>query len=179
MLRRSLRIGLTLGLIGGAVLVVTRLVGRRSAPATDDGPGDTAPWPRLQPDPGTRPTTATTSLQPDPEAPAPAAAPAPASSAGTPVVTKPAPIAPKAAPAKKAAKKATKKAAPRTTKAVATDAWVEPQGDGCPPSHPVKAKLASRIFHLPGMLNYDRTRPDRCYLDAATATADGFRPAKR
>ena len=32
---------------------------------------------------------------------------------------------------------------------------------------------------LPGMFAYDRTRPDRCYPDAATAEADGLRPAKR
>ena len=57
--------------------------------------------------------------------------------------------------------------------------WVEPDDGVCPASHPVKAKLASKIFHLPGMANYDRTNPDRCYLDAAEAEADGLRPAKR
>ena len=57
--------------------------------------------------------------------------------------------------------------------------WVEPVGDACPTSHPVKAKLSSKIFHLPGMANYERTNPDRCYLDAAEAEADGLRPAKR
>ncbi len=49
----------------------------------------------------------------------------------------------------------------------------------CPNSHPVKAKLTSKIFHLPGMLNYERTNPDRCYADEGKATADGLRPAKR
>ena len=57
--------------------------------------------------------------------------------------------------------------------------WVAPTGGGCPSSHPVKGKLSSRIFHLPGMLNYERTAPDRCYVDAAAAEADGFRSAKR
>ena len=57
--------------------------------------------------------------------------------------------------------------------------WVEPTGGVCPTSHPVKAKLASKIFHLPGMANYDRTNPDRCYVDAAAAEADGLRAAKR
>jgi hypothetical protein len=61
----------------------------------------------------------------------------------------------------------------------AAKVWVEPKGDVCPTSHPVKAKLASKIFHLPGMANYDRTKPDRCYADAAGAEADGLRPAKR
>jgi hypothetical protein len=57
--------------------------------------------------------------------------------------------------------------------------WVEPSGDVCPTSHPVKGKLSSKIFHLPGMLNYDRTKPDRCYRDGDAAEADGLRPAKR
>ena len=49
----------------------------------------------------------------------------------------------------------------------------------CPTSHPVKAKLSSKIFHVPGSASYDRTNPDRCYVDAAAAEADGLRPAKR
>jgi hypothetical protein len=92
----------------------------------------------------------------------------------------------KAAPAKKsaAAKTApTKRAAPakkaaKQTEWVAT-AWVEPEGGHCPPSHPVKAKLSSRIFQLPGMFAYDRTRADRCYEDETTAVIDGFTKAKR
>ena len=48
-----------------------------------------------------------------------------------------------------------------------------------PEHHPVKAKLASGIFHVPGGQSYDRTLPDRCYVDAAAAEADGFRAAKR
>lgn len=58
-------------------------------------------------------------------------------------------------------------------------AWVEPADGACPLSHPVKAKLSSKIFHLPGMANYERTNADRCYLDAAHAEADGLRAAKR
>jgi len=58
-------------------------------------------------------------------------------------------------------------------------AWVEPTGGVCPSTHPVKAKLASKIYHLPGMANYERTNPDRCYVDAGAAEADGLRPAKR
>ena len=57
--------------------------------------------------------------------------------------------------------------------------WVEPDGDACPATHPVKAKLTSQIFHVPGGLSYDRVKPDRCYRDAAAAEADGLRPAKR
>jgi hypothetical protein len=57
--------------------------------------------------------------------------------------------------------------------------WVEPEDGACPASHPVKAKLASGIFHVEGGQSYERTRADRCYLDADAATADGLRPAKR
>lgn len=63
--------------------------------------------------------------------------------------------------------------------AAADRLWVEPDGAVCPSSHPVKAKLSSSIFHLPGMTAYERTTPDRCYRDAAAAEADGLRPAKR
>ena len=66
-----------------------------------------------------------------------------------------------------------------TPTAPATPAWVEPVGDTCPRSHPVKAKVASGIFHVPGGQSYDRTIADRCYVDAAAAQADGFRAAKR
>jgi hypothetical protein len=57
--------------------------------------------------------------------------------------------------------------------------WTDPVEKACPSGFPVKVKLASGIYHLPGMLAYDRTAPDRCYVDAEEAEADGFRPAKR
>src|SRR5438045_4027844 len=77
--------------------------------------------------------------------------------------------APPAAPAKKVAKKATKAPEKKAAKKAAEPAvpvarWVEPISDDlCPSSHPVKAKLSSRIFQIPGMFAYARTRPDRCY----------------
>jgi hypothetical protein len=49
----------------------------------------------------------------------------------------------------------------------------------CPTSHPIKAKLSSKIFHLPGMFAYNRTQPDRCYASEDAAVADGLRRAKR
>jgi hypothetical protein len=61
----------------------------------------------------------------------------------------------------------------------ATVPWVEPTESGaCPANHPVKAKLSSGIFHLPGGANYTRTQPDRCYLSAEAAAADGLRASK-
>jgi hypothetical protein len=57
--------------------------------------------------------------------------------------------------------------------------WVDPIDGACPDGYPIKAKVKSGIFHQPGGLAYDRTKPDRCYPDAATAEADGFRAPKR
>jgi hypothetical protein len=57
--------------------------------------------------------------------------------------------------------------------------WVEPVDGACPISHPVKAKLTSGIFHLPGGGNYDRIRAERCYVDADAAIEDGLRAPKR
>jgi len=57
--------------------------------------------------------------------------------------------------------------------------WVAATDGVCPPSHPVKAKLSSKIFHSPGARNYNRTQADRCYPDEASAQADGLRPALR
>ena len=38
--------------------------------------------------------------------------------------------------------------------------------------------MASGIFHVPGGGSYDRTNPDRCYVDPASAESDGLRAAK-
>jgi hypothetical protein len=68
-----------------------------------------------------------------------------------------------------------------TTPAPATPtsaAWVAPVDHACPASHPVKAKLSSGIYHVPGGMNYERTKPDRCYRDPEAADLDGLRPSK-
>ncbi len=178
MIRRSFRIGLTLGLLGGLAFAVVKMLGARPEPEIATRPDRDEPWPRLSTDPAV-PAPAEVHLVPDPAAPSavapiveepvvePPAKPAPAKPAAKAPATKKAPV--KKATAKKAA---AKKAAP-------VKAWVDPKGGVCPTSHPVKAKLASKIFHLPGGFNYPRTRPDRCYIDAAAAEADGLRPAKR
>jgi hypothetical protein len=69
--------------------------------------------------------------------------------------------------------------APKAPAAVPAAGWIEATDGVCPTTHPVKAKLSSKIFHLPGMMNYDRTNPDRCYRDADAAEEDGLRAAKR
>jgi hypothetical protein len=59
------------------------------------------------------------------------------------------------------------------------EAWLEADDSGtCPATHPIKAKMSSGIYHVPGGANYDRTHPDRCYIDAAAAEADGLRRSK-
>lgn len=70
--------------------------------------------------------------------------------------------------------------APADTEASAATAWVAPDGNGdCPHGYPVKVKISSGIFHLPGGLAYERTKPDRCYATPQAAEADGYRAAKR
>lgn len=118
-----------------------------------------------------------------PEAPVPSppsAPPAPPSA--PPIPQAAAPTGKKARPAAKAAaKKAATDGGSGGARAAArkTAAWVEPDGGVCPVSHPVKAKLRSAVFHLPGMVAYARTTPDRCYRDEAAALADGLRKATR
>jgi hypothetical protein len=94
----------------------------------------------------------------------------------------PFPFPPEPRPATTASSTATATAAaPPTSSAAASTqvAWVEPNGDGtCPATHPTKAKVKSGIYHEPGGANYDRTKPDRCYVDAAAAEADGLRRSK-
>ncbi|HEC10260.1 MAG TPA: hypothetical protein ENI86_11970 [Acidimicrobiales bacterium] len=55
---------------------------------------------------------------------------------------------------------------------------VEPVDGRCPETHPVRAKKSSRIYHLPGMLNYDRMRPDVCFVSTEAAEAAGYRRSK-
>lgn len=152
--------GLLVGLLGGAVAAVFKAVQSRSS--STSAPITPAPW---TPIPDAEPVVVP---------PKPAAAPTP-----TPAPT-PAPKAPvertsvSIADLQEAPEK--KPAAPRKKK---LPPWVEPVDGDCPPTHQVKAKLSSKIYHLPGGLNYARTHPDRCYVDAAAAEADGLRPAKR
>jgi hypothetical protein len=57
--------------------------------------------------------------------------------------------------------------------------WAEPNDDGsCPVTHPIKGKLGSGIYHSPGGANYERTHPDRCYVDEDAALRDGLRRSK-
>jgi len=61
----------------------------------------------------------------------------------------------------------------------APQAWVKPVDGECPEGYPIKAKVKSGIFHVPGSTTYERTKPDRCYPSVEAAEADGLRPPKR
>jgi len=91
------------------------------------------------------------------------------------------PTAPPYAPSKPVEPTSPAKAAPVDAPLVPEpQAWVEPTADGgCPDGYPVKAKLSSKIFHVPQGTLYERTVPDRCYATAEAAEADGLRISKR
>jgi hypothetical protein len=149
--RRLLRLVVTAGVVGGVVVLVRKILvaGGPAAPSSAVVP----PLPREEWPP----------LEPDPVLAEP-----PPSNGLEPDPEAPSPP--------------TEVAPQPTEVATAADpdaAWVDPVDDACPPSHPVKAKMASKIFHVPGGLSYERTKPDRCYRDAAAAEADGLRAAKR
>ena len=57
--------------------------------------------------------------------------------------------------------------------------WIDPDAEGdCPISHPIKVKLRSGIYHVPGGASYERTNADRCYANPGDAEADGYRASK-
>ena len=134
-IRRILRLGVLLAVLGGIAVALTKLLSNQEPDAPLLATRPSEPWPRLTSDPAAPAAPATRAI-PDPDAPSPPRPPA-------------------------------------------DRIWVEPTGSVCPTTHPVKAKLTSKIFHVPGGLSYDRTNPDRCYVDTTAAEADGLRPAKR
>ena len=84
---------------------------------------------------------------------------------------------PSESPATPASSSTTRAASPSTTPAASPS--TAPADDGsCPVSHPVKGKLQSGIYHVPGGANYERTRADRCYVDEDAAVRDGLRRSK-
>ena len=197
MLRRILRLGLLAG-VGVGILKVVR--GRKAPDPWADS------WVSTGPPGGTRPSPAPVAAA-APKPPAPAGTASAALATPPPASPHPPPPADKSdAKANKADGKAGKskggksnggKSAPsRTAKPTRKGParksptgraeeppgerlWV-PANDGvCPPTHPVKAKLSSKIFHTPTGRNYKSTKADRCYPDEASAQADGLRPAQR
>ena len=57
--------------------------------------------------------------------------------------------------------------------------WVAAgETEGPPIGFPVKVKVSSGIFHVPGGRFYDRTNADRFYATEDAAEADGYRRSK-
>jgi hypothetical protein len=67
---------------------------------------------------------------------------------------------------------------PPTTPATSAPAWVEATDGEDPAGYPIKLKVSSGIFHVPGGRFYERTNPDRWYATAEAAIADGYRQSK-
>ncbi len=66
-----------------------------------------------------------------------------------------------------------------TDTAPSAPGWIEPGADGAvPATHPIKVKVSSGIYHVPGGRFYDRTSADRLYPTTGAAEADGYRPSK-
>ena len=167
-LRRLLRLGLLAG-IGVGVLKVVR--GRKSPDPWADS------WVSTGPPGGTRPS-------PAPVAAAPKPAPAKAEKADADGSEGEKSDSGKSAPSRTTAKSTRKGPARKSPTGKAEDPpgerlWVQANDGVCPQSHPIKAKLSSKIFHTPGGRNYKSTKADRCYPDEASAQADGLRPALR
>ncbi len=190
-MRRSFRTGLWLGVLAGLLFAIVKVVQSRR----ESSRAEPAEWPPFQ---TSTAEPVLSAVRPEAEvqdAPERARAPARARKAAKAVkapaerVADTADGAPRKA-VKKAAKKAADgaprkavkkvaKAAKKAVKKAAEKAWVEPEEGVCPPSHPVKAKLSSGLFHLPGMAFYNRTRADRCYADEDSAVRDGLTRSKR
>ncbi len=153
-MRKQLRRIKRLMILGGIVVVVLALRRVKAARDARQVLGPPATWPPLQV--GEAPVAAVGDLAAEP---------------GAPHVTPPTRDAPVVAdiPVAAVGLLDTDPAAAR---------WVPPEDGTCPLSHPVKAKVSSGIYHLPGTQFYERTKPERCYVDAATAEADGYRAAK-
>ena len=167
LLRRALRLGLLAG-VGAGIFKVVR--GRKAPdPWADSWVSTGAPG-------ATRPSPA----------PVPAAAPKPPPPAATataevaePPAAAPAPPAPSRVAKPSRTGPARKSPTGKAEEPPGERLWV-PANDGvCPQTHPIKAKLSSKIFHTPASRNYSRTKADRCYPDEASAQADGLRPAQR
>jgi hypothetical protein len=151
MVRRSVRLGLRAGLLLAIIVAVAKVVHSLRGTNEETTPG----W----------------STTPEPWTP-PVPAPAEEASAGT------AETADTAVAVDAAVTAAVASGAVASAPKIETP-WVLPEDGRCPDSHPVKVKEGSRLFHLPGMLAYERTKPDRCYVSEAAALADGYTRAKR
>jgi len=174
-----------LGAITGTVITMRRQRARKDAAASVGSP---ATWPRLEP--SAEPPVATTSSWADSAPGGQTDAATTRGTSGTAAVADGAPAATPGNDPVAAVGDLATDATVATDAAVDEDgvtaaesggsgqAWVEPNDGACPLSHPVKANANSGIYHVPGGRFYERTQAERCYVDAASAEADGYRAAK-
>ena len=166
-MRRSFRTGLLFGFMAAAAALARRIVHARRQ---ESSPAEPPSWPPLSsPESGEPVQVGVTAAEPAGGGNGSARAPT-------------APFGPP--PSSEEAAGVTAPAAQPEPRAAEPDVeslpdWVEPVDGACPSTHPVKVKLSSGLFHLPGMAVYNRTNPDRCYRDAESAERDGFTRSKR
>jgi endonuclease YncB( thermonuclease family) len=67
---------------------------------------------------------------------------------------------------------------PRSPKPGGVSRAVAPRGKSCPSFAPIKGNASSMIYHRPGQRFYKVTVPEKCFRNAASARAAGFRAAK-
>lgn len=184
---------------GVAVTAAVAWIAREALKLWVDGPDvepSRDPWPQVASGPArTAPTRAATragvavATPPTPTRTPPAPTPPPGSPKTGPTppatATPPATVTPATPPtgsskAQPAARRSGSSPHPLGQAPPPGATWVLPDAHGAVPDrHPVKANLRSGLYHLPGMVAYERTHPDRCYPTAEAAEADGFKKAKR
>ena len=192
MRRPTLRSLFAIGVLVGLVLALVRALAREGRPGATPLGAPPAPLPATTPPPATPVPVALASAESEsePVEAVPEAEPVvEAVAEAEPVVGPVAEAEPVAEPVPEAGSEVPERpvepgpaaAEPEVVTAGAGEgtSWVPPVEGACPDGYPVKAKVASGIYHQPGGLSYERTRPDRCYADTASAEADGFRAAKR
>ena len=56
----------------------------------------------------------------------------------------------------------------------------KPQGSSCPANAPIKGNVrhGQKIYHIPSSPNYQQTKPEACFPNAAAAQQAGFRAPK-
>jgi hypothetical protein len=54
-----------------------------------------------------------------------------------------------------------------------------PVGRDCPEGYPIKARRATRLYHVPGGAWYPRMTPDTCFATEAAAQQAGYRRSRR
>jgi len=187
MIRFTARWSLRLGVLVAIALVIKKMVDSQREEPEPIRVAD-PPTPRRPPAPARPPSTPPATASPRP----PAAAPAPPAAETPPTrengsrtsEARPAPAPAEAKPAaEKAARPARAQRAPRPDPSPKPRSqmvsWVEPLDGVCPTTHPIKAKLGSRVFRKPGMPLYESSKPDRCYASEGAARRAGFNEAQR